>query len=173
MWRRSRSIKPSGRITMLHRSSTRAFAMVAGLVVTVGGAQAADDAKYPDWKGQWYRFVVPGVKGQPSFDQTKSWGPGQQAPLTREYQKVLEDSMADQAKGGLGNYFQARCLGAGMPHMMIGFSSAPLEFIITPETTYILIGFVDHFRRIFTYGRASPHAPHPPFPRYSTATWSY
>src|SRR5260370_36524991 len=171
MWRRSRSIKPSGRTTMWHRSSTRAFAMVAGLVVTVGGAQAADDAKYPDWKGQWYRFVVPGVKGQPSFDQTKSWGPGQQAPLTREYQKVLEDSIADQAKGGLGNYLQARCLGAGMPHMMIGFSSAPLEFIITPETTYILIGFVDHFRRIFTDGRDWPEDLEPTYAGDSIGRW--
>ena len=33
--------------------------------------------------------------GQPSFDQTKPWGPGQQAPLTPEYQKVLEDSTLD------------------------------------------------------------------------------
>jgi hypothetical protein len=42
----------------------------------------------------------------------------QQAPLTPEYQKIHEASMADQAKGGLGNYPTARCLPGGMPRMM-------------------------------------------------------
>ena len=52
------------------------------------------------------------------FDPTKAWGPGQEAPLTPEYQKVLEESMADQARGGLGNYPTARCMPGGMPRMM-------------------------------------------------------
>jgi hypothetical protein len=158
-------------MTMSYRSSTSAFALAAVLMVPLGGAASADDAKYPDWKGQWYRFTVPGLGGQPAFDQTKPWGRGQQAPLTAEYQKVLEASIADQAKGGLGNYFQARCLGAGMPHMMIGFSSAPLEFVITPDTTYILIGFVDHFRRIFTDGREFPGDLEPTYAGYSIGRW--
>ena len=42
-------------------------------------------------------------QGQPSFDQTKLWGNGQQAPLTPEYQAMLDASIADQEKGGLGN----------------------------------------------------------------------
>src|SRR5258708_39928221 len=89
--------------------------VVAALVMPIG-AQAADDAKYPDWKGAWARFVVRGLGGQPSFDQTKPWGFGQQAPLTEEYKKVLEASLADQAKGGQGNVVgHARCLPAGMP----------------------------------------------------------
>ena len=60
---------------------------------------------------------VPTAGGQPSFDQTKPWGFGQQAPLTPEYQKVLEDSLADQAKGGEGNFFDhaVRCMPGGMP----------------------------------------------------------
>jgi len=37
-------------------------------------AEAFDDSKYPNLKGQWERFVVRGVPGQPSFDQTKGWG---------------------------------------------------------------------------------------------------
>src|SRR5271156_2741930 len=35
--------------------------------------------------------------GQPSHDQTKPWGQGQEAPLTPEYQKIFQDSLADQA----------------------------------------------------------------------------
>ena len=61
------------------------------------GAHAAEDGKLPDWSGQWMRFAVPGLPGQPSHDQTKAWGRGQQAPLTPEYQAVLEESIADQA----------------------------------------------------------------------------
>jgi hypothetical protein len=55
-------------------------------------AQAFDDSKYPDWKGQWNRLEVPGIG--PSFDPTKRPGLGQQAPLTPEYQKILEASLA-------------------------------------------------------------------------------
>ena len=85
--------------------------VVAALVTPIGGVQAADDAKYPDWKGAWARFVVRGLGGQPSFDQTKPWGFGQQAPLTEEYKKVMEASLADQAQGGQGNFIgHARCL---------------------------------------------------------------
>ena len=88
--------------------------------------------------------MVPGVGGQGAFDPDKPWGLGQQAPLTPEYQKVLEDSMADQAKGGLGNYPTAWCLPGGMPRMM---TFGTQEYVITPETTYILIGGSDQFRR--------------------------
>jgi len=68
----------------------------------MANAQTLDMSKYPDWRGAWARVVVRGVTGQPSFDQTKPWGFGQQAPLTPEYQKVLADSIADQAQGGQG-----------------------------------------------------------------------
>src|ERR1700683_5057890 len=119
---------------MLCRSSTGAFALTAALMVTIGAASAADDQKYPDWTGAWARFIVPGLGGQPSFDQTKPWGRGQQAPLTAEYQKILDDSIADQAQGGEGNYIDhAKCLAAGIPLMMIAFR--PLEFVVTPHTT--------------------------------------
>ena len=112
------------------RSLIGAIAVAAGLIPI--GAVAADDAKYPDWKGAWARYVVRGLGGQPSFDQTKPWGFGQEAPLTEEYKKVLEASLADQAKGGQGNFVgHARCLPAGMPLMMIAFR--PLEFVVTPE----------------------------------------
>ncbi len=146
-----------------------ALALAAALTMTIGGAQAAEDGKYPDWRGAWARFVVPGVGGQPSHDQTKPWGFGQQAPLTAEYKKVLEDSMADQANGGLGNFPTAMCLNAGMPLMMIAFR--PLEFVITPDTTYVLIGANDHYRRIFTDGRDWPEATQPTYQGYSIGKW--
>jgi hypothetical protein len=172
----ARSIKPSDNCReeiMLDRCSTGrvGVALAAALMMmTSGGVRAADDPKYPDWTGAWERFVVPGLGGQPSFDQTKPWGFGQQAPLTAEYRKVLEDSLADQAKGGEGNYIDhARCLAAGMPHMMIAFR--PLEFVVTRATTYILIGSEDHFRRIFTDGRDWPKEIEPTYAGYSIGRW--
>jgi hypothetical protein len=143
--------------------------LVVALAIYVSDAGAADEAKYPDWSGQWERFVVRGLPGQPSFDQTKSWGFGQEAPLTPEYRKVLEDSIADQADGGLGNYHTPRCLAAGMPLMMIAFR--PLEFVITAATTYVLIGSDDHHRRIFTDGRDWPTDIEPTFAGYSIGRW--
>src|SRR5215475_6796745 len=102
---------------MLDRNSTGAVGIavsVALTMMTIGGAQAADEANYPDWKGQWSRFAVK-LPTQPSHDQTKPWGFGQQAPLTPEYEAVLADSIADQAKGGLGNFPTTACRPAGMP----------------------------------------------------------
>jgi hypothetical protein len=157
---------------MLERSLSAAvaIALTAALSMTTGGVRAANDAKYPDWSGAWARFVVPGLGGQPSFDQTKPWGLGQQAPLTPEYQKVLEASLADQAEGGQGNFMgHAMCLPAGMPLMMIAFR--PLEFVVTPDTTYVLIGGSDHFRRIFTDGRDWPGEIEPTYAGYAIGKW--
>src|SRR5882762_4968409 len=143
--------------------------VIAGAALMVVNGAKAEGVQYPEWGGQWERFVIPGIPGQPSFDQTKPWGFGQQAPLTPEYRKVLEDSMADQASGGLGNYQTPRCLAAGMPLMMIAFR--PLEFVVTPAATYILIGSDDHHRRIFTDGRRWPGEIEPTFAGYSIGKW--
>ena len=126
-------------------------------------------AEYPNWKGQWARFIVPGLPGQASHDQTKPWGYGQGAPLTSEYQAVLDASLADQANGGLGNFPTAWCFPAGMPHMMMAFG--PQEYIITPETTYLLINWDDHSRRIFTDGRDWPQGLDATFSGYSIGKW--
>jgi len=78
---------------MLRRNVICAIATAAALLTTFGSAQAFDETKYPDLGGQWDRIIIPGIGGQPSFDQTKGWGRLQQAPLTPEYQKILEDSL--------------------------------------------------------------------------------
>ena len=149
---------------MSKRSLTAAVVIAGAALMVVNGAKA-EGVQYPDWGGQWERFVVRGIPGQPSHDQTKPWGFGQQAPLTPEYRKVLEDSMADQAKGGLGNFPTASGRAAGMPYMMMAFG--PLEWVITPKTTYIVIAWHDHLRRVFTDGRDWPDNIEPTFAGYS------
>jgi hypothetical protein len=152
---------------MLYGSATGLFAVSLALVLTVSGAQAADQAKYPNWKGQWDTFS-PRLGGQSiKFDPAKPFGPAQQAPLTPEYQKIHEDSMADQAKGGQGNFLgHAQCVPGGMPSMM---STPTMEFIITPETTYISAG--TDLRRIFTDGRPWPTDVEPTFQGYALGRW--
>ena len=152
----------------LNSTVAAAVALVTALMVTIGGAQAADDMKYPDWRGQWTRIPVR-LPTQPSHDQTKPWGRGQEAPLTPEYQAVLEASIADQAQGGLGNFPTTTGRAAGMPHMMMGFG--PMEFVVTPDATYVLIGWYDHFRRIFTDGRDWPKEIDPTLAGYSIGKW--
>jgi hypothetical protein len=159
---------------MAYPGSIRAFAyaalMAAALTVTTAGVRAAEGPTYPDWSGQWIRIPVK-LPTQPSHDQTRPWGRGQEAPLTPEYQKVLEDSIADQAAGGLGNFPTTLGRAAGMPHMMMAFG--PMEWVVTPEATFILIGWYDHYRRIYTDGRDFP-APadiDPTFGGYSIGKW--
>jgi hypothetical protein len=137
---------------------------------SIATAQIVDFSKYPNLKGQWNRFVARGLPGQPSFDQTKPWGFGQEAPLTAESKAILQASIADQADGGLGNTVEhARCSAAGMPFMMVAFH--PLEFVIMPEMTYILIADFDPLRRIFTDGRDWPKEIEPTFQGYSIGRW--
>jgi hypothetical protein len=143
---------------------------IAALSLPTGDASAWDDAKYPNWKGQWLAINPPlGGQTPVKFDPTKAAGPAQQAPLTPEYQKVLEDSMADQAKGGLGNYPTATCHLGGMPRTM---ASRFLEFVITQDTTYILAGIdiLDN-RRIYTDGRDWPTDALPTSMGYSIGKW--
>src|SRR5205823_13633897 len=92
----SGQVAVTGRTVMNFRNSISAIALVAALCVTLTDAWAQDMSKYPDWNGQWNRRIIPGLGGQPSHDQTKPWGFGQQAPLTPEYTKIMADSLADQ-----------------------------------------------------------------------------
>jgi hypothetical protein len=152
----------------MFRQSSSAVVAIVGLIAASSAAWAADDSKYPDWKGKWERFAVR-LPTQPSHDQTKPWGFGQQAPLTPEYEEVLRASIADQAEGGLGNFPTTLGRPAGMPNMMMGFG--PHEWVVTPHTTYILIGWHDHFRRIYTDGRDWPEHIEPTYAGYSIGRW--
>jgi len=157
---------------MLDRSAATAVAVAftAALITFVGSmAAAADGAKYPNWKGQWIPVYASRGEGPSGpFDPTKPAGLGQQAPLTQEYQKVLQDSIADQANGGLGNDPTAQCYAAGMPRMM---AYEAQEYVITPEVTYVLLGGDDHLRRILTDGRDWPANINPTYQGYSIGRW--
>jgi hypothetical protein len=149
---------------MLGGGSIRVIALVGALSLMGGVTQARDDAKYPELKGEWMRL------GSGSFDPGKPAGLGQKAPLTAEYQAVLEASLAEQAAGGQGNNPMGECIPPGMPRTMIDYEG--MEFIVTPETTYImLLEPMNQLRRIYTDGRRWPEQIKPSFLGYSIGTW--
>jgi hypothetical protein len=145
-----------------------AAVLTASLAAAVP-ARAFDQSRYPDWTGAWRRMPVPGVTGQPGYDPTKRLGPAQQAPLTADAEAVMKASMADQAKGGQGNYPTSICLSPGMPRIMTPYGA--VEFVITPDTTHVLIEHVHDSRRIFTDGRSFPAEIPPTLQGYSIGKW--
>jgi hypothetical protein len=139
----------------------------AAIALCAGGAALAfDDAKYPDLGGAWERTGG----AAPRFDTSKPRGLPQQAPLTAQYQKIYEASLADQAAGGQGDHTVFRCLPWGMPAMMNGYGE--IKVVITPEVTYMLIDDGNNeVRRIFTDGRPLPAQPEPTYAGYSIGRW--
>ena len=142
------------------------------LPMTIVPNLAHDESKYPDLRGEWRRIAVPSGKYfGVQFDPRKPAGPGQEAPLTPEYQKIFEANLADQALGGQAGDPTYRCLSPGMPRIMAPYGA--MEIVITPETTYILIDHIHDNRRIYTDGRDFPPnmAVDPQFNGYSIGRW--
>jgi hypothetical protein len=134
-----------GRTAVVRQNSIAAIALVAALLATLPAARAFDETKYPDLKGQWVRVGNP------------NWAPAgaPRPPLTPEYQAVFDANRAEMAAGGPGDVPSWYCLPQGMPMMMNIYD--PMEIVVTPEITYILISHVnDSYRRIYTDRRDWP-----------------
>jgi hypothetical protein len=122
-----------------------AIALASGLLATTAVAQVLDYGKYPDFKGQWDRVGPP-----------NNWRQlGGPPPLTPEYQKVYDASVAEQRAGKPGNWPSTFCMPEGMPALMNLYN--PMELVITPDTVYFLSSHNnDVYRRIYTDGRDWP-----------------
>jgi len=140
-----------------------AMVMTAALCAMGAAAQAADAAKYPDWKGQWERI------GNAGFDPAQPSGRRQRPPLTDEYRAIWEAHLAEEASGSQTYNPMARCIPTGMPRMMIAYQ--PLELIVTPEITYVQLAFLREVRRIYTDGRSWPAAITPTYSGLSLGEW--
>jgi len=139
-----------------------ALAATTVAAIAPAAAQVVDFGKYPNLKGQWVRG-----KGENPNNWVAFAGP---PPLTPEYQKVWDGIKADVKAGGAGNWPSTFCVPAGMPAMMSFYD--PAEFIVTPETTYILISHNDDsYRRVYTDGRDWPADALPTFAGYSIGKW--
>ena len=143
---------------MVNRSIIGSVALAAALCMIIGGAQAFDESKYPDLKGQWQRTGAP------------RWASAREAPLTEEYRAIFEANLKDQAAGGQGTDPTFTCLAPGMPRVMNVYE--PMEIVVTPYTTYLLMQHIHDSRRIFTDGRDWPRDDvEPTFAGYSIGHW--
>src|SRR3984893_9175773 len=142
---------------MLYRSSIATVALATAMLMTIAAAQAFDETKYPDLKGQWDRAA-----GSGGWD-TKT------APLTPEYRAIFEANVKDQHEGGQGTDPTYICLAPGMPRVMNAYG--PFEIVVTPNATHVLMGHIHDSRRIFTDGRAWPKDIEPTFAGYSIGKW--
>jgi hypothetical protein len=154
-------------------------AALAVLLITTCTAAAHDETKWPDMDGQWRRAanggLLSGGNGGLRYDASRPSASdlslGQKPPLTAEYQKIYQDNLDDMSKGGQGIDPTASCLAGGMPRIMIAY--APMEIVVTPKTTYILMERDhDFYRHIYTDGRDfPPPTAEPTFLGYSVGKW--
>jgi hypothetical protein len=147
---------------LLFRCSIASITVAAA--ISLSGAQAHDESKYPDWAGQWRR--PPGVNNQ--WEPTRPRGQ-EGAPLIPEYQAIFEANLKDQAEGGQGTDPTYQCIPDGMPRAMNVIF--PMEIIIQPSTTYIHIEYLMMLRRIYTDGRDFPANADASFMGYSIGKW--
>ena len=147
------------------RSSIGSIALAAVAILAVSAAQAFDASRYPDWSGQWRRPA--GVGNQ--WDTSKPARRGQQAPLTPEYQAIYEANLKDQAAGGQGTDPTYTCIPDGMPRAMNVIF--PMEIVIQPHVTHIMIEYLSMLRRIYTDGRSWQENLEPSFMGYSIGQW--
>ena len=148
---------------MLSRISLGAIVLGAALCAAAAAAQAQDARKYPNWEGQWGRSSRVGI-----WDTGKPGGLGQQAPLTPEYQAVLEANVKKQAEGKDFDP-KGNCMPPGMPRMMMIYQ--PMEIIIKPNVTYFLVESTSPIRRVYTDGRDWPKTMLPAFAGFSIGQW--
>jgi hypothetical protein len=146
---------------MLDHRFIGAVALVAALCAAVT-ARAYDESQYPDLQGSW---VSTDASAQSRFDPGKPPGRGQAAPLTPEYQTVFETILARRAEG----VAPAPCIPPGMPRAMI--AQEPMEIIVMPDTTFVMLSQMNEFRRIYTDGRDWIEDTEPSYAGYSIGRW--
>ena len=140
---------------MIYRKVIGAIGIGLALAATMGAAQAFDETKYPDLRGEWN-----GTGGN-------KWPTP--PPLTAEYQAIFEANLKDQQAGGPGDTPTIGCLPPGMPRQMNVYE--PMQIVITPSIVHMLIEHVHDSRRIYTDGRDWPGDMEPMFSGYSIGKW--
>jgi hypothetical protein len=148
-----------GTLPMLLRTMIGAAMLAAALTA---GARAQEPGRYPDLNGQWA-----GV----SAGRDAPWDPGkpagaQAAPLTAEYRALFEAELTKRKARGIE---VVSCLPPGLPRALIMYR--PMDVAVTPEVTFMMLGHMNEFRRIYTDGRKWPTEIEPSYVGYSIGEW--
>jgi hypothetical protein len=147
-----------------HERRISPFRNRSALSIAASSALAFDETKYPDWSGQWRRR--PEVGNQ--WDTSRPPRQGR-PPLTPEYQAIYEANLKDQAAGGQGTDPTYTCIPDGMPRAMNVIF--PMEIVIQPHISHVMIEYLSMLRRIYTDGRDWPKDAEPSFMGYSIGKW--
>ncbi len=149
---------------MNYRSLSCCVALTGALLSTAATAQVSDSGKYPNFSGQWSR-----PNGNPNNWRQVAGPP----PYTPEAEKKFAEIQAISKGGSPANWPSTFCIPTGMPAMMNLYN--PMEIVITPATTYVLMSHNnDQIRRIYTDGRSWPSSEveYPPtYAGYSIGKW--
>jgi hypothetical protein len=158
------SNKSKGRTSMMYRNAFGAIALTAALGLAIADLRAQEMSKFPtNWEGQWGRGSRVGI-----WDNSKPPGLGQQAPLTPEYQAILEANIKKQAEGKDFDP-KGNCYPPGMPRLMMIYQ--PMEIVIKPKAVYFLLEAIQPIRRVHTDGRKWPDKFLPAYNGYSIGEW--
>jgi hypothetical protein len=120
------------------------------------GDRAKVFASLPNWTGLWMPIgglIFDTATAEPPGNGAQNPGDRERPPYNAEweakYKKALDRTLAGFYTDPITN-----CVPHGMPRLMGGIPG-PLEFVDTPEQTWIIWEWGSQLRRIFTDGR--PH----------------
>jgi len=147
--------------------STRGRIVFAAFLATVAGAAPLRAQVPPDLTGVWTDYVEP---QQPNALAGGQGGLAPSLPFTDEarrksdaYRKLV--SATGDTPGGF-------CLGPGVPSIILGGATYPMEIVQRPEQITILYELHNDVRRIYFGARNAPDADRLPFRNgYSTGRW--
>ena len=131
------------------------------------GIPRTPDGK-PDLSGIWHRIRPAKAPPGPEFGNTVTYYLPEDAkvPLRPWAQALLNKRRYDELAAGRPS---EHCL----PHGVLGgmLPDVPFKMVETPGLMLLLYEQLNHYRQIFTDGRAHPVDPNPAWYGYSTGKW--
>ena len=122
----------------------------------------------PDLSGIWVRIKPAKAPPGPEFGNTVTYymPEGAKVPFQPWAEALLNKRRYEDLGGGRPS---ERCL----PHGILGgmLPNTPFKLAQTPGLTIMLYEQFNHYRQIFTDGRAHPKDPNPAWYGYSTGIW--
>jgi hypothetical protein len=143
------------------------IALLTVLVVAANGGEPVGTQGHPDFSGVWTDYVDP---QQPRAAAGGPSTPASDLPLVAEARRRVEAYRALVAR--TGDTPGAYCLGPGMPAVIFGGATYPMEIIQRSEQITIIFELHNDVRRLYLGSRNVPEADRLPGRNgYSSARW--
>jgi len=140
--------------------------LIVAMLAVCGGESLSAQAR-PDFTGVWTDYVDP---QQPAGAGGGAPGAAPDLPFTAEARQKVETYR--RLVGPSGDTPGGYCLGSGMPALLFGGATYPMEMIHRPEQITIIYELHNDVRRLYMGSRAVPEADRLPGRNgYSAARW--